>query len=412
MKFYLVPIALFSVLLSLGCSTVSKNTGKAERKESKERWIGELSLKNAEALPFIFEKYGSKELIIHNADERISLLRTSTKGDSCVYSFPDFESHLTIKFEGQTAGGRWSSKNKSYQLKFKAKASKGSQFQQANENTKTIDLSEKWRTVFSPDSDGKGEDALGMFQQKGNEITGTFLTETGDYRFLSGNIFGNNLYLSCFDGSHAFLFKAVLENDTLKGEFFSGKSYHTTWYAIEDDQFELRDPFQLTYIEDSTKALSFTFNDLNLDQVTYPNESYKDKVTIVQIMGSWCPNCIDETRYYLDLYEKYHEQGLEIILVGYENGKTDADRAKRLINLKERYSIPYQMLIGGSISKAQTSKDFPMLNNVISYPTSLFVDKSGKVVKVHTGFYGPGTGNYYEQYVAETDAFVQKLLAN
>ena len=53
-------------------------------------------------------------------------------------------------------------------------------------------------------------------------VTGTFLTETGDYRYLEGVVDGDSLKLSCFDGSHAFLFHAALDQDSFRGRFWSG----------------------------------------------------------------------------------------------------------------------------------------------------------------------------------------------
>lgn len=72
--------------------------------------------------------------------------------------------------------------------------------------------------------------AIGEFVQVENNLTGTFLTESGDYRYLDGTVQANKLYLSCFDGAHAFLFEGKIEADnTINGIFYSGKNYKATW---------------------------------------------------------------------------------------------------------------------------------------------------------------------------------------
>ena len=51
-----------------------------------------------------------------------------------------------------------------------------------------------------------------------------------------------------------------------------------------------------------------------------------------------------------------------------------------------------------------------MIDGVKSYPTTLYIDKNGKIIKTYTGFYGPGTGSYYENYLKETELFLKELL--
>ncbi|MFT5581548.1 MAG: thiol-disulfide isomerase/thioredoxin, partial [Psychromonas sp.] len=284
----------------------------------------------------------------------------------------------------------------------------GSLFSCQNTEQSSVQISPRWKTVFSPETDGAFP-ALGLFNQEGNKLSGTFLTETGDYRYLAGNVVGEKIFLSCFDGSHAFLFTATLKDGELNGKFFSGKHYQTTWIATADDNYELTDPDELTYLVND-EPLAFSFNDLKGEPFSYPSKAYKDKVTIIQVMGSWCPNCMDETRYYLELYDKYHDQGLEIILIGYEAGQNEEEYAFKLKRLQERYKVPFTMLVGGAANKNEASKDFSMLNSIISFPTSIFIDKEGKIVKIHTGFNGPGTGKYYEDYTLETQSFLESLL--
>jgi len=51
-----------------------------------------------------------------------------------------------------------------------------------------------------------------------------------------------------------------------------------------------------------------------------------------------------------------------------------------------------------------------MLLKIRLFPNNIFIDKKGMVRKIHTGFYGPGTGMYYTNYVRETEALLDGLL--
>jgi thiol-disulfide isomerase/thioredoxin len=308
----------------------------------------------------------------------------------------------------ETIHGNWHNLNKgvNYKIPFSAKLN--------NEKLKEIpkdlplDLSGRWKTFFSPNTKNE-EIAIGVFSSNSNHLTGTFLTETGDYRFLEGETDRDNMFLSCFDGSHAFFFEAYIKNDSLKGKFYSGSHYTTDWIATKDENFTLRNPDSLTYLV-KTEDFKFKVKDLENKDFTFSSENYKNKVCIIQIMGTWCPNCIDETRFLKEMYEKYHEKGLEIISVCYESPAVFEEQVQKVNLMKKRLNLDFTFLIGGQANKALASEHFSMLNQIISYPTAIFLDKNGRVVKIHTGFNGPGTGEIYTEFVKETEELIMSLL--
>ncbi|HRP58875.1 MAG TPA: TlpA disulfide reductase family protein, partial [Vicingus sp.] len=149
---------------------------------------------------------------------------------------------------------------------------------------------------------------------------------------------------------------------------------------------------------------------INDDSISLSDDKYRDKVVIVNIMGPWCPNCKDETAYLTELHKKYQSQGLEIVALSFDK-TTDLETAKNNIRkIQKHFNAQFDFLIAGKASKIEAAKTLPMLNQIMSYPTTVFIDKKGKVRKIRTGFYGPGTGNYYKRYTEETDLFIQSLL--
>lgn len=384
------------------------------KKINQGSWIGKLDIGNNQVLPFNMVLKKSKKTLaleIINGKEIVPMNTPIQIGDSIHIGFSNFNTELIFKIHGSDSlNGVWLNKNKAnYSIPFSASYSSENRFKQTT-NTSSADLSGKWKTTFAPNTTDEYP-ALGVFEQKNTYLTGTFLTETGDYRFLEGNVYGNELYLSCFDGSHAFLFTAVRnEKNELSGTFFSGKHWSCSWNAINDPNYELTNPDSLTYLVEDIQNLEFSSTDLNGKPFNFPTEQYKNKVVIIQILGTWCPNCMDETEYFKDLYNKYHDKGLEIIGIGYEIGTDQEAHIERLEAYKQRFNLEYKLLVGGTASKEVSSELFPMLNSIQSYPTTIFLDRKGNIVRIHTGFNGPSTGQYYTDYMHKTEKLIESLI--
>lgn len=401
MKFIFIVFLLYTFNTSAQRGAITLKKGK---------WNASLQLNTVDYLPFNLNVKKNNSLIVINADEEIQLEPAIIINDSLHYNFPFFNSELVVKAEKNNLSGYWvnHTKGSHYKVPFFAEKGRNTRFFHVSTSKKGTDFNGKWKVVFEPGTNSSYP-AIGLFKQKKNKISGTFLTETGDYRFLDGNSTKDSLFLSCFDGSHAFLFKARHSKDSLFGKFYSGTHWNSSWNASRNDSFELQSPEDLTYISNGEK-IEFSFPNLQKDTVSFPSERYKGKVVIIQIMGTWCPNCLDESVYYKELEEKYGDKGLEIISVCYESGKSLDDYINNIQRLQSKLETNFTYLIGGSAKKNLASKHFNMLNEIISFPTSVFINRQGEVVRVHTGFNGPGTGDYYKNYKERTNALLESLL--
>ena len=408
----------FTLLLTFALVTYyasAQNSPKITLKNG--NWIAELALNSHDKLPFNFvvsKTIDGYSFMVQNGEEMIKLNKPEQKGDSLYVRFPFFNSMLVFKADSKRSiNGYWVNFNKKgvYKIPFSSKKKRSRRFSLAKRKVMDIDLDGKWEVTFEPNTNS-AYPAVGVFsQEKGkSEISGTFLTETGDYRFLDGNIVGDSVFLSCFDGSHAFLFKAGINGDKLNGKFFSGTHWSSSWEGKRNADFELKSPEDLTYIVDD-KEVAFQLKDMEGKDFTFPNENYEGKVTIIQIMGTWCPNCLDETIYYKELYDNYHADGLEIISIAYEVGESTEDYIQSVTRFRNKLSLNFSFLIGGSAKKSLASEHFSMLNEIISFPTSIFIGRDGQVKRIHTGFNGPGTGDYYTEYVRNTNSLIEHLLA-
>jgi hypothetical protein len=74
-------------------------------------------------------------------------------------------------------------------------------------------------------------------------------------------------------------------------------------------------------------------------------------------------------------------------------------------------NIPYDFVIAGVNDSEKASKTLPMLSKVLGWPTTIIIGKDGKVKYIHTGFEGPGTGIYYEQFKERFNQIINACLA-
>lgn len=244
-------------------------------------------------------------------------------------------------------------------------------------------------------------------------VYGTVLTETGDYRYLQGEPFENNrFYLSAFDGTHLFYLAGQLIDNKIQGIFMSGKHYSAKFTGEVDDNFELRKADELTWMKNPKETLILKLNADAKTERSFGEKDWKGKVTLVQIMGTWCPNCTDESRFVKSMYEKYQMQGLEVVPVSFERGTDKQVAFTRINSQAKQMALPYPVYLGSGADSPQKAAAlvFAQLNHVMSFPTLILIGKDGKVKKVWTGFYGPGTGVHYAEHTAEIEDAVLRLL--
>ncbi|WP_336070540.1 TlpA disulfide reductase family protein [Mesoflavibacter sp. CH_XMU1404-2] len=374
-----------------------------------DTYRAQLQVDDNTTLPFLFKVKDANTLEIYNAEEVITVDEIEYKNDSVFIQMPVFESYIKVKIQDQTLTGQYITEGKDRSVPFTAAPAK-TRFETTEKPNTTI--TGNWETTFSPNTDDSYK-AKGIFTQNGNTVTGTFRTETGDYRYLDGVINGDQMHLSTFDGSHAFLFTATVTDSILYGTFYSGNHWKEPFTAKRNDNFTLADANSLTYLKDGYETLTFTFPDENGNLISLTDDRFKNKVVVVQIMGTWCPNCLDESNYYAQYYNNNKDKDIEFVALAFEYAKTEETAFKNIKRLKDRVGINYPILLAqtGTTSKSKANEKLPMLNHVLSYPTSIFIDKTGKVRKIHTGFNGPATGDKFTEFKTEFTSFVDGLLA-
>ena len=266
----------------------------------------------------------------------------------------------------------------------------------------------RWRVDFASDE----QPAVGVFEQVGDELRGTFLTTTGDYRYLSGVQDGEGFTLSCFDGAHAFLFKARLQDDgSLAGDFWSRDVWHDTWTAVRDETIRLPDGFALTQWTGLVELGDLAFPDLTGEPRHLDDPLFAGNARILQVFGSWCPNCHDASDFLSELQTKYGPRGLSIVGLAFEITGDFTRDAEQVLKYAERHDVAYPLLVAGMSDKAEATRRFPLLDEVRSYPTTIFLHGDGRVRAIYQGFSGPATGRAHDELKAAFEAIIEELLA-
>ena len=399
----------------IAASLFSCSPGSENRRITLPTGIWRATLEFQEdALPFNFEltedSSGKYNVVIMNARERLLLDEVFLKDDSVIIPLHIFDASFQAVWRNSRLTGIFIKHyDPANPIPFEAIPGREFRFEASGSQSPSVDFSGKYRVQFFNVKDTT--EAIGVFRQRNDSVTGTFLTPTGDYRYLQGNVIDDTMHLSAFDGNHAYLFKAHVSGaDSLDGVFYSGRTQKKAWRGVRDDAATLPDADKMTFLKPGFETIAFAFPDPNGDTVSLQDEKYRNKVVILQIFGTWCPNCMDETRFLAPWYEKNKDRGVEIIGMAYERKDDFRYASERVNRMIDKLDVTYDFVIAGTNDKKKASESLPMLNAVVSFPTTIFIGKDGKVEKIHTGFTGPGTGEYYEQYIEEFNETINRML--
>lgn len=356
---------------------------------------------------------GKLQWTIINDTERIVINDVKKYKDSLLVELPFFEARLKLKANKNGFHGEWHKKTSLGDQSMEILIEEGTERNVLPISGNPSIFHGRWRATFKK-PDGRKSQILAEFSQDRNKIKGTFLTPTGDYRFLEGTVAGDSMVLSTFDGTHAFFFSAHINElgNIDRGLFASGPEYLETWTAVKDNQMTIDESTAAMQLKGDEKKLDFQFPDLDSNVVSINDDRFKGKVVVVQIMGSWCPNCMDETAFLSTYYRSNKQRGVEVIGLAYEY-TLDFERASRnLRRFKDKFDVTYPMLITGVLSSdtLRTEKTLPQMTPIMAFPSMIFIGKDGEVKKTHAGYAGPATGVHHEIFKKEFEAEINSLL--
>jgi thiol-disulfide isomerase/thioredoxin len=362
-------------------------------------------------LPFQLEvarEADTTVLYLTNGAERTRVSDVAIKNGSMSAKFPGLENRLAAKVSRDSLDGEVTMIRKGgeeQKLPFRAEHDKLYRFF-ANSASDNADVAGRWEVTFTED-DGKSYPAVAEFSQNQDRVTGTFLTGTGDHHFLDGQMRGDELFLSMFNGAHAFLYKGKIDaSGNLTGEYWSGSHSHERFAAKRNS--EATPPQEATTVRQD--SLNFSFPDLEGKTVSLNDDRFRGRVVLVTLGGSWCGNCHDEAKFLAPFYAKYRDRGFEVVGLMFERFGDFPRAVEAATRFRKQFDIEYTMLIAGISDTDEASEKLPQLSHIYAFPTAALLDRHGKIRRIHTGFSGPATGAHYEDYKKEFTELVDQLL--
>ncbi|OJV76404.1 MAG: alkyl hydroperoxide reductase [Bacteroidia bacterium 44-10] len=401
------PIYLLSVVFVLSC--------QKQQALQNGIWKGELTVAENKKAPFLFEVSNADSdaasVILMNGEERVKLDSVYFQSDTLVIPIAAYDAYIKGIISGDVIEGMFI---KNYiendpGVPFHATFGVKERFELAETSSNTP-IDGKWDVLFVSE---KGDTArnVGVFKSENNVVTGSVLTNSGDLRFLEGVYTESGVDLSAFGGLSPYLIEIRFTDDsTFNGKFYTTRGV-TEIIGTKNDYAELADPYSLAKLKPGYSSLGFNLPNLEGQNISLKDERYQGKVVVISILGSWCPNCLDEMEFLAPWYDENKKRGVEIIGIAFER-KNDFDYAKTaLTRLKNRYGANYDILFGGEVGRESVANALPEVENFSSYPTTLFIDKKGEVRKIHTGFNGPATGLFYEEFMKDFNSLIDSLLS-
>ncbi len=263
-----------------------------------------------------------------------------------------------------------------------------------------------------PTESNKGEKAWRFIvRQTGGVVSGAILRVDGDTGNLTGAYRDGTFVMSHFSGARPLLLEVTLEGD---GSLRLVQNRRRELTAVRSDSAaadalpEPTDPALHTTVADPDEPFRFSFPDLEGRIVTNEDARFAGKVVVVNITGSWCPNCHDEAPFLAELYETYRDLGLEIVGLSFEEEDQLEDPTRLRAFIKE-YDLGYTFLLAG-VPDDVTEK-IPQAVNLNAFPTTFILGRDGRVRGVHAGFPSPASGAFYDDAREEVTTLIEVLLA-
>ena len=394
-------IAKFSIAMLIAIAPVAVAQSLAGR------WDATVQVSGVD-IPFRFELSGQGPNIkgsFFNGDERITSTSGRFENGSLLLAWDDHGSKLEAALHDGVLEGKYirAGRDEKSNYPFSAK-----RYVAPPPVKNAPSIAGQW---IIPTDSSKGEKAWRFIvHQTGPEVSAAILRIDGDTGALTGTYKDGKFVLSHFDSARPMLLEVSVQKDGSLELLENGKTKRT---AIRLEQARAKglpeptDPLKHTSVKDPTEPFEFHMPDLNGKMVSNTDAKFRGKVVLVNIMGSWCPNCHDEAPFLSELYKKYRDQGLEIVGLSFE----ESDQLKDLSRLRafiKRYGIEYTVLVGGEPSEAKDK--LTQAVNWNSWPTTFFLGRDGRVRSVHAGFPSSASGELYRESKEEFTAEVQRLL--
>jgi thiol-disulfide isomerase/thioredoxin len=384
-------------------------------------WRGTIRNNSGEEVAFTLEVKREGDGIVGalvNGDDRTVSTSGSFVGDTLKLRYDFYDAELTAVIVGDELGGgftrQWRKQTLARKLRAERVVGTDAASSQSNSSSQSTDISGEW--VMRVGEEPKVSFWRAAFKQQGPRAKGTIIPVSGDWGEMTGSFENNQLKLNRFDGINCRVFKATLTpQGALEGfvdfGLFEPKRKVVAERLTAENKSSvasLPDPANYTRMKNPAEPFRFSFPDPDGKTISSTDERFKNKVVIVTITGSWCPNCYDEAPVLQEFYDRYRDSGLEVVALSFEYTGDAARDTRQVRAFAKRLGVKYPILYAGSYEDAE--KKLSQLDNFGAYPTAIYVGRDGLVKHIHAGFEGKATGERFTKLKTEMEAMIKDLL--
>jgi len=333
-------------------------------------------------------------LMLRNGAEKLALLPIANQ--SRMWSVPVFDGTLSLTEDT----GQWHDVLRPGEYRVTTRWEPGNTAHPASWTGDTL----SWALTFGGDDPWFGQLFL---QRSGDQCRGSIATATGDFRHLHGTLSDSDLVLQTFDGAHLFRFAGSIDaaGAILNGVFHSGNHYSTPFSGrpVDPSSSSLEDAPMASW---TGLPVQYSGLDLLGDSVRW-EAGGSEGIHVLSVMGSWCPNCMDEHRLLMSMMDRF--PNLHVHTLAFERGVEreggiDADLARLSRYSTQmgltRFGDRWRILLVGPASKTQAQLALPFLDRVVSFPTSIVSSPHQEEPWIHSGFNGPAMGTAHDLEIA------------
>jgi thiol-disulfide isomerase/thioredoxin len=394
---------LLAVLLPAACKSNEPGT-------KSQLYRGEIDSGLGDTVPFVFRlpARGSAEPIVfyNGAEQTPAEHELSEKG--LRVRFPNFGSEIRATFTGggKMEGSFQTSQILSSEFKFRA-----TPIQDRKEPRVPPHLFESggkrknFGGTWTLDIAHRGLARAMLEQNEDGRVVGTgHPTWDSDWRFMEGDVSGDELIMSGFNGQAVYVIRAQLDDD----ERMTGKGW--LWPNLMSITFTgtRGDRVPMQYF-DRIKLMK------GVERITFPpldDPKLAGKPVILDIFGTWCPACLDATPVLHELYERHKDGGLEMLGLAVELTKDEAYAAKQVELYRKKFGVPWPISLGLSDPEDIEDAIPEEIEGYQALPLILFINRDHTVRSILNSVPGRATGSEHERIKKEIERMTQEILAS
>ena len=146
-------------------------------------------------------------------------------------------------------------------------------------------------------------------------------------------------------------------------------------YIRSNKQLENLPPLLQTNVQDLTGKPPPDFSLMDVSGQSRSVSEWQGKVLVINFWATWCPPCLEEIPHFINLQDKYGDQGLQFLGIALEG-------VDEVTSFANKLGINYPLLVGEQEVIKLAGK---FGNRIGGLPYTVIIDRSGTINFIKVG---------------------------